>query len=226
MKFFRSFKFVLLLSFFITACSKPATDISEYSDKSYDGLTTEKPIRVDENNQTVTVLATVNGKFFTEGTRHGMVAFDGSNAHEAVFMGLVATKDFYDGLVKIKANPGNNLTSKNAAENYVTGEPLVMTVKWEGTDRAYDVNEVIIDSNKKPIALHFGGNLAAAEKMKTGCLVCLDSCPVGFVSNSAYTYGAVEKRKEVSFTASNKILPPAGTLVAVTFSLKDKGKTE
>lgn len=220
MRFFYTIKFILIISFLLVACSKPA-DVSQFSAQSYDGLSTENPIRVDEENQTMTVLATVNGKFFEKGTRHGLVAFDGSNAHEAIFMGLVATKDFYDGLIKIKAKPGNTLNSENAATSYVIGEPLIMTIKWDGTDHPYDVNEVIIDSNHKPISLHFGGNLAAAEKAKTGCLVCLDSCPVGFVSNSAYTYGAVEKCHEVSFTSNSKILPPADSLVAITFSLKN-----
>ena len=40
--------------------------------------------------------------------------------------------------------------------------------------------------------------LKAAIDKNTGCLSCLDSCPVGVISNETYTYGAIEKRKEVS----------------------------
>ncbi len=50
---------------------------------------------------------------------------------------------------------------------------------------------MIVDSNGKKLDMRFGGNLTAAEE-KTGCPVCLDSCPVGIVSNATYTYGAVE----------------------------------
>lgn len=220
MTLLRSMSAVFLGALLLSGCGKGPADISDKTGKSYDGLSVENPIRVDEKNKTVTVLATVNGKFFTQGTRHGLVAFDGSNAHEAIFMGLVPTRDFYDALIKIQAKPGNNLTKQNAEQNYVEGDPLEVTVKWEGADRPYDINEVVIDSNQKPINIRFGGNLEAAEKAKTGCLMCLDSCPVGFVSNSTYTYGAVEKRKEVSFTANSKVLPPADTLVTITFAVK------
>ena len=223
MKVNRSIKIILAmfvgLSISLTACNKPA-ETKQFENVTFDGLNKESPIRVDEAKQTMTILASVNGQFFTEDTRHGMVSFDGSNARKAVFMGLVSTKDFYEGLLKIKAKPGNNMTFENMQTTYATGEPLVMTVKWEGAEREYDINEVIIDSNKKPIELVFGGNKEAAEDKKTGCLVCLDSCPVGIVSNSVYTYGAVEGRKEVAFRANDKVLPADNTLVAVTFSIK------
>ena len=224
MQFIRPVKFILSVvlccsCFLLSGCNKPA-QTEQFNDLSFDGLSKEKPIKIDKERQTMTILAVVNGEFFTKGTRHGIVSFDGSNARKAIFMGLVPTKDFYDGLIQIKANPGNNMNASNAAETHVTGDTLSMSVNWQGAERAYDVNEVVLDNNKKNIELHFGGNLKAAEEKKTGCLVCLDSCPVGIVSNNAYTYGAVEKRNEVSFLGNSKILPPDNTLVAITFSLK------
>ena len=74
-----------------------------------------------------------------------------------------------------------------------------ISVNWQGAAKAYSFDEVIVDSNGKKLDMRFGGNLTAAEEKKTGCLVCLDSCPVGIVSNATYTYGAVEKRGEVKF---------------------------
>jgi len=59
-----------------------------------------------------------------------------------------------------------------------------------------------------------------ALKKNTGCLVCLDSCPVGIASNAAYTYGAIDRRKEVSFTGNKDLLPPDGTVVVITFKAK------
>src|SRR5690606_23785172 len=128
---------------------------------------------------TMTILAQVNGKFFTEPTRHGAVYINGRNGEKAVFRGLVDTESFYNGLLEIGAQPGNNMTMDNKETTQVEGSDLKITVNWEGADREYDINEVIIDSSGNPINIRFGGNLEAAREYKTGCLVCLDSCPVG-----------------------------------------------
>ena len=111
------------------------------------------------------------------------------------------------------------MTPENATETTVEGSPIKMEVTWAGADKTYDVNEVIKDSNGKKIDFKFGGNLERAKNKKTGCLTCLDSCPVGIVSNAAYTYGAVEKRNEVTFTGNADVLPEDGTYVATIYSI-------
>ncbi|MDU1878969.1 MAG: YdjY domain-containing protein, partial [Finegoldia magna] len=109
----------------------------------------------------------------------------------------------------------------NAAETHVEGSKIGATVTWEGAGKDYDINEVIKDSNGKKIDFRFGGNLERAKNKKTGCLTCLDSCPVGIISNTTYTNGAVEKRNEVKFTGNPDVLPEDGTYVAVTYTLED-----
>lgn len=96
-----------------------------------------------------------------------------------------------------------------------------MTVSWDGARKAsYKLDEVIVDSNKKPFQIRFGGNMENALKLNTGCLLCLDSCPVGITSNASYTHGAVEKRNEVTFKGNQSILPPDGTLVMIKVKVK------
>ena len=58
-----------------------------------------------------------------------------------------------------------------------------------------------------------------SKAKNTGCLTCLDSCPVGIISNSAYTNGAVENTKEVKFTGNQDVLPEDGTYVATVYSI-------
>jgi len=183
-------------------------------------LTKEAPVFYDVKNRSVSFLALVNGKYFYQGTRHFAVYEKGSNGDKSVFKGLVPHLDFYDALMKIKAEPGNNMTLENKETTYVAGTAFDVTVTWKGADRAYTIDEVINESNKKPIVMKFGGNYENAKKIKTGCLLCLDSCPVGIVSNSTYTYGAVSKRKEVSFKGNKDILPPDGTPVTITLTAK------
>ena len=183
------------------------------------GVSLEKPIVVDKEAGTVTVLSQVNGKYLTEGTRHASVFKEGSNGAKSVFTSYGTHEDFYNALVEIGAEPGNNMTPDNAATTHVEGTPIAMKVTWDGADKEYDVNEVINDSNGKEIAFKFGGNHDRSIEKHTGCLTCLDSCPVGIISNSAYTYGAVENTKEVEFTGNKDVLPEDGTYVATVYSI-------
>lgn len=184
------------------------------------GLSKDNPIKVEKEKGTLTLLAQVNGKFFTEPTRHGAVFIDGSNGEKAVFRALVDPETFYNALLEIGAQPGNNMTMDNKETTHVEGSALKVTVNWQGAPREHDINEVIKDSNGNPIDIRFGGNLEASRNKKTGCLVCLDSCPVGITSNATYTYGAVESRKEVEFYGNKDILPEDGTLVTLTFAVQ------
>lgn len=183
-------------------------------------LSKENPIQADMQGKIVSLLAEVNGKYLQQPTRHGVVFFKGKNGDKSVFRAYAGHKDLYDSLTKIGLKPGNNMTMDNKETTFVQGDLLDVMVSWEGGKKAYRLDEVISDSNKKPFQIRFGGNLQSALKHDTGCLVCLDSCPVGILSNAAYTYGAVEKRKEVEFRGNNGILPKDGTPVVITIKAK------
>ena len=182
-------------------------------------LTKKHPIAIDKAAKSVSFLAEVNGKYFYQPTRHFAVYATGSNGEKALLRGLVPVVDFYNALVAINAVAGENMTIENKEVTRVKGSAFAVSVTWEGAGKAYSIDEVVIDSNKKPFEMKFGGNLATAEKMKTGCLICFDSCPVGIVSNAQYTYGAIEKRNEVSMKGNKDVLPADGTKVIVTLHL-------
>jgi len=183
-------------------------------------LTKEKPILVDEKEKSVSVLAQVNGKYFFQTTRHAVVYSGGSNGDKSVFRSYANDQDFYNALMKLSLKAGNNMTKENGAKTFVEGDLLDVTVTWEGAKKEYSLDEVVLDSNKKPFQMRFGGNQKNALQFKTGCLLCLDSCPVGIVSNANYTMGAVEMRNEVIFKGNDKILPPDGSLVVIKVKAK------
>jgi ferredoxin len=184
------------------------------------GPTPKDPLVINMKNRSVSVLAQVNGKYLVQPTRHGVVFKGGSNGSKSVFAALVEPKPFYEALIKIGSKPGNNMTWENKEKTCVQGDQLDVFVTWAGAKKAYRLDEVIRDSNGKPLVIRFGGNLQAAMDKKTGCLLCLDSCPVGITSNATYTYGAIESRKETSLMGNKDILPPDGTLVVITFKAK------
>ena len=189
------------------------------SDDQVGVVSAQKPLVVDEAAKTITVLAKVNGKYFTENTRHAVVFKDGRFGDKPVFIALANQNDFYQAMKTIGAKPGNNMTLKNGAETQVEGDKIKIDVTWNGAPKSYDINEVITDSNGKPIDMRFGGNEATAKSFNTGCIACLDSCPVGIISNHTYTNGAVEKRDEVVFHGNKEVLPPDGTSVAISFKV-------
>jgi ferredoxin len=214
--------------FGLAGCSSSNVDNSADSKKQEEkvkspdhvgGVSLENPIKVDKEAGTVTVLAQVNGKYFTEATRHASVFKEGSNGAKSVLTSYGTHEDFYNALLEIGAEPGNNMTPDNASTTKVEGTPIDMKVTWNGADKEYDVNEIIKDSNGNKITFKFGGNHDRAMEKHTGCLTCLDSCPVGIISNSAYTNGAVEVRKEVEFTGNKDVLPEDGTYVATIYSI-------
>lgn len=181
-------------------------------------LTTENPISIDKDQKSVSFLAAVNGKYLYQPTRHFAIYKDGKYGDKAVFKGFVQHMAFYDALMQLGLEAGNNMTLKNKETTKVEGQQFQVSVSWEGADRVYTIDEVINESNKTPIVMKFGGNYDNAKKLNTGCLLCLDSCPVGVVSNSSYTYGAVEKRSEVNFMGNKEILPKDGTHVIITLT--------
>lgn len=184
------------------------------------GVTKENPIKVNKEEGTVTFLGQINAKYLYETTRHGIVFEGGSNGSKAIFKGFTTPENFYNAVVEIGGKPGNNMTGDNKETTHVKGDILNVTATWEGANKDYNLNDLIIDSNGKPLEMHFGGNLETQLNVKTGCLFCLDSCPAGIASNANYTYGAVEKRGEVKYSGNKDILPSDGTLMAFTVKIK------
>lgn len=208
----------------LTGCGSKENSTSTKENKSQTttvaGVNKENPIKVNKEEGTVTFLGQINAKYLYEATRHGIVFEGGSNGDKAIFKGYTTPENFYNAVKEIGGQPGNNMTGKNKATTHVKGDILDVTVTWDGANKEYSLNELIIDSNKKPLEMHFGGNLEMALDKKTGCLFCLDSCPTGIASNASYTYGAVEERHEVKFSGNKDLLPSDGTLLAFKVKIK------
>lgn len=202
-----------------SAKSTTSTATSSTAADEVEGVSLSSPMKVDKESKTITVLCSINGQYFTQPTRHASIFKDGGFGTKSIFTAYGKPLDFYDALIEIGAKEGGNMTADNKETTHVEGDPIKCEVTWNGAGKYYDFNEVIIDSNKKPIEMRFGGNRKASEAKNTGCLSCLDSCPVGIISNTTYTYGAVETRGEVGFTGNAEILPDDGTYVAVRYTL-------
>ena len=213
------------LSLTIAGCSSQSSSSSSSSSSTQNqpadyvaGVSLDNPLKVDKEKGTITTLVKINGKYLNENTRHNSVEQSGTNGAKSIFTAYTKPEDFYNALIEIGAKPGNNMNPNNAETTHVLGDAIDAKVTWG--DKTYDINDVVTDSNGKKINFRFGGNLERAKDKNTGCLSCLDSCPVGIISNDTYTYGAIEKRKEVKFTGNEKNLPEDGTYAAIVYSIK------
>lgn len=185
------------------------------------GVSKENDMVVDEENKTVTIYATFNGKYLTDSTRHLVVSESGEFSDKSIFISYTDPADFHQALLDIGAEAGDNMTDENAEETTSEGTPFDLTFYWDGNEDGKDVNDIVKDSNDKDLDLRFTGNLDRSNEMKTGCMACLDSCTVGIVSNANYPLGAVEKTKEVEFSVDEDNAPEDGTPVAIVYTIKE-----
>jgi len=179
--------------------------------------TTSKVLDVNKDKKQISMTATVNGKYFTEATRHGVVAVGGSNYEKSVLKGDANEIDFYNGLIEIGAKAGNNLTLADMTKGVkVQGDKLNVFVTWDGLGKEIPFNDIIKSSAPRPMDIRFGSNIQNAKDKKTGCVLCLDSCAVGITSNASYETGA---SSTIKFYGNKDVLPKDGTKVTVIFRL-------
>lgn len=207
-----------------TTETKESSDTEEKTDDqdaaTLNGVSEENPIKIDKDAKSVTIYAKYNGKFETEATRHLAIFKDGKLSDKSIFSSYVSPVDFYDALVEVGAEAGNNMNADNAATTKTEGSKLDVTLTWEGKDSPIGVDEVVKDSNGKALDIRFSGNIDNAKDFNTGCITCLDSCFVGITSNGEYPLGAIEETKEVSFSVDADKAPEDGTPVALTYTVK------
>ena len=182
----------------------------------------EETMTVDKDKKEILMLCEVNGTYFTEPTRHGIVYKGGSNGEKAVLRGLADEKEFYQALLDIGAKAGDNLTAadmKAGPDNgkSVEGDKLDVFVKWDGQDEI-PFRDIIKCTEDYTMDLRFGGNIESAKENNTGCVLCLDSCATGIVSDAAWPTGTTQN-DVAKFYGDKDVLPEDGTQVTVVFRL-------
>ncbi|MDY3118985.1 MAG: YdjY domain-containing protein [Peptoniphilus sp.] len=181
--------------------------------------TKENPLVVDKENKAVKVYAEVNEKYKEESTMHMIVSASGKEADHAMFRSAAKALDFYDALNSLGLKAGDNMTMDNAGKAQVEGDALDVTFQFDGNDKVFKIDEVVDDSSKQPIDIRFGGNHDTQEKLNSGCISCLLSCPAGITSNHTHKIGDDEKEKFTLMLNKDNV-PADKTPVVITFAAK------
>ena len=146
-------------------------------------------------------------------------------SEKAVLQGLADEKEFYQALLDIGAKAGDNLTAedmKAGPDNgkSVEGDKLDITIEWDGQDAIPFADIIKCSEGDYDMDMRFGGNIESAKENNTGCVVCLDSCATGIVSDATWPTGTTQN-EVAKFYGDDSVLPEDGTQVTVTFRIAE-----
>ncbi len=155
---------------------------------------------------------------------HAIVWRGGKAAHAALFAADVTDIQVLDAIEKLGARPGNNVPmeawerrhdAKSAApDTVIAGPPVEVFVVFPGRREPVPLSAILIDSAGRGIDLRFGGHRGNIPIWKSGCIVCLYSCPGSKVGNARATERDYA-REVTRFRVRPGTLPPDGTPVRV-----------
>ena len=177
---------------------------------------------IDADKKEVIIEAIVNGKYFNSPSRHHGIVFEGGKyGDRAVLIGLSDEREVYQALIDIGAVAGNNLKLEEYTKvsKNVDGQQLDVFVTWDGLGKEIPFAEIIKSDDVRDMDIRFGGNFEAAKENRTGCILCLDSCPIAITSDAAYATAELDSKKIDKFIRDD-VLPKDGEKVSVIFRIK------
>ena len=165
---------------------------------------------------------------------HHAVVWRGGRARPwALFASDVRDRDVRAALNQLGAQPGENLTIESWTEREnprnpepdkrVAGTPVDVFVEWNG--KRIPLSEVIVEKNRPAPLLDFryGGNERFQAEFKSGCIVCLYSCPGGAIGNHSHPIRDYV-RDGIVYEAREDKLPRSGTKVTIILKPRLEGK--
>ncbi len=160
---------------------------------------------------------------------HLIVWKDGGAAMAALFRAEVTDTEVLDALERLGAKPGNALgmgvwddrkdSSSKAPDQVIQGPPVEILVRVPGRKEPLRLDQILQDPGGRGFDMRFGGHRANIPKWKSGCVVCLYSCPGSKIGNARYTVRDYEK-ETTRFRVRPGVLPEDGTRVTIVFRLK------
>jgi hypothetical protein len=176
--------------------------------------------------------AVINAKAFDSGWvmpgYHAVVSMGGRMAHAALLQADVSDTQILDAFRSLHAKPGDNLSMeaweerKNpkdpAADTVIAGPAVQVLLRLPSRADLVPLASVLQDPGGRGIDMRFGGNAVNIPKWKSGCIVCLYSCPGSKVGNARYTVRDYTK-ETTRFRSRRETLPPDGTRIGVVLRL-------
>lgn len=164
------------------------------------------------------------------GGHHAIVWRGGRVAEKALIEADFSDLEVQDYLESIGLVPGDNLhpdgwrrrddPDSSEPDWRVDGPLLSVRVEWDGLDAPVPLAALFRETADDDIEIRFGGHRDYVPIWRSGCVLCMFSCPGGRTSNARYTLRQ-QTREQRSFEADETRLPPDGTPVRVTFRIAE-----
>ncbi|HUF17448.1 MAG TPA: YdjY domain-containing protein [Thermoanaerobaculia bacterium] len=167
----------------------------------------------------------MNRPFGVKG-HHAIVWSGGRASTWALFESHANDHAIRKGLRALGAGAGENLSpdtwnartdpTNPEPDKRVEGTPIDVFVTWPGLARPVPLGALIAEKGRRVphLDFRFGGNERYQAEFRSGCVVCLYSCPGGAIGNRTKTIRDYT-REGVIYTAIRENLPRAGTDVTI-----------
>ncbi len=160
------------------------------------------------------------------------VVWEGGRAGDgALFRSQVTDTQVLEALESLGGQPGNALgldvwderddPSSTAPDKIIKGPAVEILVRVPGRQEPLTLDEILIDPGGKGFDMRFGGHRANIPRWKSGCVVCLYSCPGSKVGNARYTVRDFVDGT-TRFAVREGALPADGTEVTLIFRLVEE----
>lgn len=159
---------------------------------------------------------------------HAVVSKGGRAAHAALLRSDVTDVEVLDALDALGARSGGNLPMeaweeredpRSAAPDLtISGDRVEVFLRLPGRSALLPLAAALEDPGGRGLDMRLAGNRANVPKWRSGCVVCLYSCPGSKIGNARYTVREWA-RKVTRFRARDGVLPPDGTKVGVVLRL-------
>lgn len=156
-------------------------------------------LEVDRERRAVSLPATLHPAALEEAdpASHHLVTWAGGRAgHKAFLRTPVADVAVLDALEALGGRPGDNLREESwtrredegdpAADLRAEGSRVEVEVRLPG-GADHDVADLLEDLDGRGFEWRLAGNRALIDRWRSGCVVCLQSCPGGRIGNARAT---------------------------------------
>jgi hypothetical protein len=179
---------------------------------------------------TATVQPTAMDRPFGVKGHHAIVWKGGRSKTWALFVADVSDHDVRLALDSLGAKRGENLTPDSwnkrddphsrEPDKRVVGTPIDVLVEWQGSGGRIPLHRLLTEEGQPSPRLDFryGGNEAYQQEFKSGCIVCLYSCPGGAIGNHAHPIRDYVRDGAVYESVPAR-LPKPGTKVTITLKI-------
>jgi hypothetical protein len=203
---------------------------------------TKDPLpRLDRKRRVVSFEAELRLDAFTKGDPpgHHLITFQrGRAGKHALLRTPVSDAAVLDALEALGAKPGNNLVAESWTERanpkhaapdlHAKGPKLEITIvirRPKQPERRIPVEKLLVDLDRRGFEWRIAGNRDLIRRWRSGCVVCLQSCPGSKIANAKATMRHLHAKSSRFKPSKLAVELGEGAMVSVELALIARPKS-